>query len=79
MKKLTIIFMIVATIAAIAKYSIVPVIATNETINNNVWCVDRHGEAYLVEDIAPNKGYTLVIDRHNIFNSEDNEILRVIH
>lgn len=77
MKRLTILFMIVTTIATIAKYSVIPVIATYDTINTSVWCIDRHNNGYLLDNVTSGKGYTIIIDRHNVFNSEDNEIIYI--
>lgn len=78
MKILTIILTLLISVLSLVKYSIVPVTATNDTINTNVWCIDRHNNGYLIDNVTPGDGYTLIIDRHNILNTEDDEILRVI-
>ena len=79
MRTLTIMLTLLISVLSLVRYAIVPVIATNDTINDLTRCIDSQNNNYLCEDVTPGDGYTLIIDRHNIFNSEDNEILRVIH
>lgn len=77
MRTLTIILTLLISVLSLVKYSIVPVIATSDTINDLTRCIDVHNNNYLCESVTPGMGYTLIIDRHNIFNSEDNEIIYI--
>ena len=70
--------MILVIIASFAKYDIVPVTATNDNVNQYTRCIDTCNNNYLINDVVPGKGYTIIIDRHDILNSEDNEIIYVV-
>lgn len=79
MREITTILLLLISVLSIAKYAVIPVTATNINVNQYMICIDSQNNKYLCENVAPGEGYTLLIDRHNVFNSEDNEILKVIH
>lgn len=79
MREITTILLLIISALSIVKYAVIPVTATNINVNQYTICIDIYGNKHLCENVTPGNGYTLLIDRHNIFNSEDNEILKVIH
>ena len=75
----TILLLLIISALSLVKYAVVPVTATDINVNQYTICIDIYGNKHLCENVIPGNGYSLLIDRHNVFNSEDNEIIRVIH
>lgn len=78
MKKILIVIMALI-IALTAKYHFVTVYSTNTGINNKLHLYrDKYNNNYLLDNALTNNKYILLIDRNNIFNTEDNAIILAI-